>query len=106
MPIALTVVPPEEAEPLARELVEAGLAAEVLLVPVRRIYREKGKVREEEVTLLLILVSREGVPALRAWIEARHPDDIPLFIVLAVDEEASNKRYLGYIAAETHLYSA
>ena len=75
-----------DASPLARDLVERRLAACVSVVDgIRSIYRWQGKVEDEGEKLLIMKTVEERVPELREAVLARHPYDVPEFIVVPVD---------------------
>ena len=76
-----------DAASLARELVEQRLAACVNIVPqIRSIYRWQGKVEDDGEQLLLIKTTSERLDALRESLSARHPYEVPEFVVLTMDE--------------------
>jgi periplasmic divalent cation tolerance protein len=73
--------------PLARELVEARLAACVNIVPgVESIYRWEGKIAEDGEKLLLIKTTDERLDALQETLLVRHPYEVPEFVVITPDE--------------------
>ena len=72
---------------LARELVEERLAACVNIIPrVQSIYRWQGKIEDDAEQLLLIKTVAERVDALQAALLARHPYEVPEFVVIQMDE--------------------
>lgn len=76
-----------DARALARELVEARLAACVNIVPrIDSIYRWQGRVEEDGEQLLLIKTSAARVGALREELLRRHPYEVPEFVVLPIGE--------------------
>ncbi len=86
----------EEAEPLARALVEERLAACVNILPIlSSIYRWQGKIEREGELLLVIKTRRERFEALKAAIVARHPYEVPEIIALPI--EAGHAPYLAWI---------
>ena len=92
-----TVAKPEDAEYLARELVERRLAACVnLLPPVTSIYRWKGDVERAAETLLLIKTTAARFEALREAIVSLHGYDVPELIALPVS--AGHAPYLAWLA--------
>lgn len=75
-----------DAAELARPLVEHRLAACVNIVPqVRSIYRWEGKVEDDAEQLLIIKTTSDRVDALRDALFARHPYEVPEFVVLSID---------------------
>ena len=99
--ICLVTAPSEEvAARLAKEAVEARLAACVNLVRgVRSIYRWQGKIEDEAEVLMVIKTTASRVEALERFIIERHPYDTPEFLVGAIEGGAS--RYLDWLAKET-----
>jgi len=75
----------EEAQRLARLLVEERLAACVQVVPqVRSVYRWRGAVEESEEWLLLVKSRRDLFEDLRRRLRAAHSYELPEIIALAV----------------------
>lgn len=90
----------EEAQKLARLLVEQRLAACVSLVPrVRSYYRWKGAIESAEEFLLVIKSSRERMAELLAVLEKEHSYEVPEVLALPVVEGSAN--YLNWM--ETNL---
>ena len=72
---------------LARDLVEQRLAACVNVIPqVQSVYRWQGRIENDAEQLLLIKTVAERVDALQAALLARHPYDVPEFVVMRMDE--------------------
>jgi periplasmic divalent cation tolerance protein len=89
---------PEEAERLARLLVERRLAACVSVVPgVRSFFRWQGAVDCAAEWLLVAKSSRGLFPALAAALELEHSYEVPEVLALPVVEGAAN--YLNWLAA-------
>ena len=85
-----------EAERIARNLVEARLAACVNLVPrVRSIYRWEGAIEEAAECLLVIKSSRALFDRLREALETAHSYDVPEIVALPVVDGAP--AYLGWM---------
>lgn len=101
MKLALTNVPPDRADGMARILVGEGLAACVNLIPLRSVYRWKGEVCEEGEVALLMKVGDAGVDRLRERVVELHPYELPEFIVLPVETAGSLQAYLGWVEAGT-----
>ena len=92
-----TCASPEEAEKVARALVEKKLAACVNILPaVRSIYRWKGAIEDDQETLLLIKSSRALFGELRAEIQKLHSYEIPEAIAIPIVDGL--ERYLEWMA--------
>jgi periplasmic divalent cation tolerance protein len=92
-----TVGSAEDAERIARALVERRLAACVNVVPgLVSVYRWKGAVERDEERLLVIKTRAEAVDAMRDAILSLHPYELPELVVLRV--EAGHAAYLDWIA--------
>ena len=89
----------EEAQRLARGLVEAKLAACVQLVPIESVYVWDGAVQDDAEVLLLIKTRRSCFAAIREFVEANHSYDTPELICLDIVDGA--KGYLDWIGANT-----
>lgn len=88
----------EEAEQLARTLVEQRLAACVSVVPgVRSFYRWKDSVESAGEWLLIAKSSRDTFAALCSAIKRAHSYEVPEIIALPVVEGAAD--YLSWLAA-------
>jgi periplasmic divalent cation tolerance protein len=95
-----TVARAEDADAIARELVQRGLAACVNVVPgVVSIYRWKGRLEREEERLLLIKTRRARFAALREALVALHPYEVPEIVALPI--EAGHPPYLAWIDEAT-----
>lgn len=91
-----TVASAEDADRMARELVERRLAACVNVVPgLVSIYRWKGGVERDEERLLIIKTRSERFEALREALVALHPYEVPE--VLALPIFAGSRPYLDWL---------
>jgi periplasmic divalent cation tolerance protein len=91
----------EEAERLARRLIDDRLAACVnVLSPVRSFYRWKGAVEDSAEWMLVIKTTRDKFDALRAAVESAHTYELPEVIAIPVVEGSPN--YLSWIERELH----
>jgi periplasmic divalent cation tolerance protein len=94
--VLCTVGKAEDAEWIAREVVERRLAACVNVVPaVTSIYRWRGEVEKNEEILLVIKTRSERFEALREAIISMHSSEVPEVIALAV--EAGHAPYLAWL---------
>ena len=88
----------QEAERLARLLVDDRLAACVTVIPqVRSFYRWKDAVESSEEYLLLIKSSRDRFDSVRAKIETAHSYEVPEVIAIPVVDGAPN--YMNWLTA-------
>jgi periplasmic divalent cation tolerance protein len=89
----------EEAQRMARELVEKRLAACVNIIPgIRSVYHWKEAIEEEEEVLLLIKTSRALLQELRDGIERLHSYEVPEVVALQVVD--GSERYLAWMTRE------
>lgn len=86
----------EDAEFIARELVERRLAACVNIVPgVSSIYRWRGEVERSEEVQLVIKTSAERFEALREAVLKLHTYELPELVALEV--KAGHAPYLAWL---------
>ncbi len=89
----------EEAERLARRVIDDRLAACVnVLSPVRSFYRWKGEIEDSAEWLLIIKTTRDKFDALRAALESAHTYEVPEVIAIPIVEGSPN--YLSWIERE------
>jgi periplasmic divalent cation tolerance protein len=88
----------EEAEKLARILLDERLAACVNVIPrVRSYYRWQGAIESADECLLVVKSSRELFSSLRAVLEKEHSYQVPELLALPIVEGAPN--YLNWLLA-------
>ena len=86
----------EEAQRIARGLVEKRLAACVNVVPnVESVYQWQGRVETATEWLLIIKTTAGGVGSLRDAVHELHSYDVPEFVVLSVED--GSDAYLEWI---------
>ena len=89
----------EEAEKIARHLVEARLAACVSILPgARSFYRWQGAIENAAECLLIIKTSRGRFDSLCAELERLHSYEVPEIVALPIVEGSAN--YLNWLDAE------
>jgi periplasmic divalent cation tolerance protein len=95
--VLVTCESAKEARRIARALVEQRLAAcvNILEVPVRSIYRWKGRVESAKEFLLVIKSSRKRFAALQSEIKKLHSYDVPEIIALSI--ERGSRDYLAWL---------
>lgn len=102
MRVVLCNTPPDDADRIARSLVESKLAACVNVIPaVTSIYRWRGAVEKTTESTLLIKTRDDKVPALIEKIRKIHPYEVPEVVALSVDAAGVNPAYLAWVEAET-----
>ena len=99
--LVLTTLPERfAAEALARELLEARLAACIHIgATLRSLYHWRGEIETAEETPLTIKTRATLYAPLEAAIRARHPYELPEIIVVPISHGLPS--YLQWIAAET-----
>jgi periplasmic divalent cation tolerance protein len=99
--VILCAVPLDfETEALARDLLNASLAACVQVSPgVTSIYRWKGAIEKSEEKLLVIKTRRELFRSVEAVIRSKHPYDVPEIVAWPLCD--GHAPYLDWLAAET-----
>ena len=98
--VVTTTARREEAERIARDLVERRLAACAQIVgPIASIYRWQGKIETDEEWQCWCKTRAELFPQVEAAIRALHPYELPE--ILAMPLVAGSERYLAWLEAET-----
>ena len=93
-----TVASAEDAERIARSLVEKGVAACVNVVPgVVSFYRWKGKLERDAEVLLVVKTTHERFEDLKAALLAEHPYELPELVALTI--AAAHQPYLDWLSA-------
>lgn len=95
--VVLSTAPdPDTARALARDLVEARLAACVNLVPgATSVYRWEGRVEEAAEVLMVLKTTAAALPALEGALRERHPYDVPECV--ALDPARVEPRYRAWL---------
>lgn len=94
--VLTTAADADEANRLARVLVEERLVACATLIPsVRSIYRWQGEVEESTEILLLLKTGLDQLATLETRLHVLHSYDTPEFLVLPVQSGSSS--YLDWL---------
>lgn len=95
--VLVTTANLRESTKIARQLVEAKLAACVNITqPIRSIYRWQGKMADEKEFLLIIKSTRELFPEIKAAVSKIHGYQTPEIICLPIIEGSEN--YLQWLS--------
>ncbi|HEX8980451.1 MAG TPA: divalent-cation tolerance protein CutA [Parasulfuritortus sp.] len=99
--LVLTTLPNQDAaRTLARELVEARLAACVnVLSPCQSFYRWRGALNEDGEIPVIIKTLAEKYDRLEDFVRTHHPYQLPELV--AIDITHGLPDYLAWVAAET-----
>ncbi len=98
--ILVTASSEEEARTLARELVNARLAACANILPgLTSLFHWKGKVEEEKEVLLILKSRAELFDSIEARVRALHSYEVPEIIALPIQHGSAP--YLAWIVDET-----
>lgn len=90
----------DDAQTIARRILEAKRAACVSLMPVRSMYWWDGAIQDDSEVLLVIKTHRDAFAALRDTVLAAHSYDTPEIIGLPI--VAGSPDYLTWITEEVH----
>lgn len=98
--VLTTAGSPQEAEKIARALVERRLAACVNVIPqIQSVYRWKEKIEQETEWLLIIKTRLNIFESVRDAIKELHSYDLPECIMLDVSD--GSEAYLNWINENT-----
>jgi periplasmic divalent cation tolerance protein len=87
----------EEAQEIARHLVESRMAACVNIVPrISSVYRWQGKVEEAREWLLIVKTTADAFEKVREAIAELHSYELPECVCLTIEDGLAN--YLQWIA--------
>lgn len=98
--VVLVSIPRDEANKLAKSLVENHLAACINVVPkIESYFWWENKLEHEEEALLIIKTTQQRFDELRAWVVENHPYDLPEIISLPLSDGLSD--YIEWVKKET-----
>ncbi len=98
--LVISTCPENEAESLAKILVESKLCACVNLIQnVFSIYHWKGRIEEEKESMLLMKTKKDLENDLFSVLKEHHSYEVPEFIVLSIDSGSDD--YLKWIGEST-----
>ena len=95
--VLVTCASKEEAEKLARGIVESRLAACVNVVPaVESFFWWEGKIDVAKELLLIIKTRRSAFAALERYVKAHHSYQVPEVVFLPI--QAGHRPYMNWLA--------
>ena len=98
--VLTTAGSPQEAEKIARTLVERRLAACVNIIPqIQSVYRWKEKIEQETEWLLIIKTRLNIFDSVRVAIQELHSYDLPECVMLDVSD--GSEAYLNWVSENT-----
>lgn len=100
MIVYVIVVSMDEAQTIARDVVDKKLAACANILPgITSIYRWEGAVQEDTETALILKSTAKNIAALTDAIKVIHSYDCPCVVALPIKD--GNIDFLNWIAQET-----
>lgn len=88
----------EQAEFLAKTIIENKLVGCVNFLPIQSMYQWDNDIREDKEVGLIIKTTKEKLPALREYITSHHPYEIPC--ILEFPMVVSNEAYSNWIESQ------
>ena len=88
----------EHAERITRGVIDAKLAACVLVTDVKSFYNWEGKLNQDDEVVTLLKTSTEKVTDLEKYIETNHDYDTPAIISFKAN---ANQAYSNWLSLET-----
>ena len=85
----------EHAERITRGVIDAKLAACVLVTDVKSFYNWEGKLNQDDEVVTLLKTSIERVADLEKYIETNHDYDIPAIITLQANANQAYGNWLN-----------
>ena len=85
----------EHAERITRGVIDAKLAACVLVTDVKSFYNWEGKLNEDDEVVTILKTSTEKVTELQKYIETNHDYDVPAIISFQANANQAYGDWLG-----------
>ena len=94
--VLTTVATRDEANKLARQLVEQQLAACVQMMPINSVYSWEGAIQQDDEVLLLIKTASARYAGVEAFLLANHSYSVPEILQLPIEQgSAAYLQWLG-----------
>ena len=84
--VLTTVATRDEADKLARQLVEQQLAACVQMMPINSVYSWEGAIQQDDEVLLLIKTASARYAGVEAFLLANHSYSVPEILQLPIEQ--------------------
>ena len=84
----------EHAERITRGVIDAKLAACVLVTDVKSFYNWEGKLNEDDEVVTILKTTTEKAAELQKYIEANHDYDVPAIIFFQTNANESYGKWL------------
>jgi periplasmic divalent cation tolerance protein len=98
--VQVTTATPEEADRIARAVVDGGLAGSAQIAPVRTRYRWQGASHEADEQLITMYTRLDRFDALTDCVRANHSYEVPQIVALPIyDAAASFLRWIDECTA-------
>ena len=98
MRIVIVTAPKEEAPKIGSKVIEERLAACVNILPsVRSIYTWKGKIEDDEESMMFIKTRADSVADLTGRIRELHSYEVPEIIAVEIKGNEGNPDYLNWV---------
>ena len=85
----------EHAERITRDVIDAKLAACVLMAETKSFYNWEGTLNEDDEVITLLKTSTDKVEMLEKYIETNHDYDVPAIISFQANANESYGSWLG-----------
>ena len=85
----------EHAERITRGVIDAKLAACVLVTDVKSFYNWEGKLNEDDEVVTILKTSTDKVEMLEKYIETNHDYDVPAIISIQANANENYGNWLG-----------
>ena len=85
----------EHAERITRGVIDAKLAACVLVTDVKSFYNWEGKLNEDDEVVTILKTSTEKIADLEKYIEANHDYDVPAIIFFQANANQTYSNWLN-----------
>ena len=98
MKLILATCPTDQAQVLARTLVQLNLVACINIIPkMLSIYSWNEDIVEDTESLLIMKTSANSLAQLKEAFHTAHPYEVPEFLAMDVDTSSSSQTYIDWV---------